>query len=150
MAKRIFNIINASGDNEKTRYTMKPPVVYREGSKKTIWVNFPDICKIMHRQPEHVYAFLFAEVGTTGAVDGSGRLVIKSRFQPKHIENVLRKYIAQYVKCQTCRTPETTLVRDNRLMFMECHKCGSKRSVAAIKTGFQATTRAMRKAAKEQ
>jgi translation initiation factor 2 subunit 2 len=47
----------------------------------------------MHRQPDHVIQFLFAELGTTGSVDGSQRLVIKGRFQPKQLENVLRRYI---------------------------------------------------------
>lgn len=47
----------------------------------------------MHRQPDHVIQFLFSELGTTGSVDGAGRLVIKGRFQQKQIENVLRRYI---------------------------------------------------------
>ncbi len=47
----------------------------------------------MHRQPEHVIQYMFAEMGTTGSVDGSGRLVIRGRFQPKQIEHVLRRYI---------------------------------------------------------
>ena len=49
----------------------------------------------MHRQPEHVIQFLFAELGTTGSVDGAGRLVIRGRFQQKQIENVLRRYIGE-------------------------------------------------------
>ena len=47
----------------------------------------------MTRQPDHVVAFVLAEVGSTGSIDGSGRLVIRGRFQPKHIENILRNYI---------------------------------------------------------
>jgi len=148
LANRIYSLINASGEQEKVKYTMKPPVVYREGTKKTIWVNFPEICKIMNRQPEHVLAFLLAEVGTTGSIDGNGRFVIKGRFQPKHIENILRRYISEYVKCHTCKTPETHLKRENRLLFMVCDKCGSTRTVSAIKTGFQATTRSTRRAAR--
>ena len=50
----------------------------------------------MHRQPEHVIQFLFSEMGTTGSVDGAGRLVIKGRFQQKQVENVLRRYIGVY------------------------------------------------------
>jgi translation initiation factor 2 subunit 2 len=50
----------------------------------------------MHRQPEHVIQFLFAEMGTTGSVDGAGRLVIKGRFQQKQVENVLRRYIGMF------------------------------------------------------
>lgn len=65
----------------------------RDGNKRSIFANVADICKKMHRQPEHVIQYLFAELGTTGSVDGSGRLVIKGRFQQKGIENVLRRYI---------------------------------------------------------
>ena len=39
--------------------------------------------------------FMLAEMGTTGSVDGSGRLVIKGRFQQKQVETVLMKYIGQ-------------------------------------------------------
>jgi translation initiation factor 2 subunit 2 len=134
LAGRIFNLINSSRPEEKTVYKMKPPVVYREGTQKTVWVNFPEICKIMSRQPEHVLAFVLAEVGSTGSIDGSGRLVIKGKFQPKHIENILRHYISEYVKCHTCKSPETHLKKENRLLFMVCEKCG-----------FQATTRASRR-----
>ena len=34
-------------------------------------------------------------MGTTGSVDGAGRLVIKGRFQQKQIENVLRRYMGE-------------------------------------------------------
>ena len=40
----------------------------------------------MHRQPEHVIQFLFAELGTNGSVDGSARLVIKGRFQQSQFD----------------------------------------------------------------
>jgi translation initiation factor 2 subunit 2 len=149
LISRIFGFINSSRPEEKAVYKMKPPVVYREGTKRTVWVNFPEICQIMGRLPEHVLAFVLAEVGSTGSIDGNGRLVIKGKFQPKHIENILRRYIAEYVKCQTCKSPETNLKKENRLLFLICEKCGSTRSVTVIKQGFQATTRAARRADKE-
>jgi len=149
LCNRIFALINAARPEEKTVYKMKPPVVYREGTKKTVWVNFPEICKIMNRAPDHVLAFVLAEVGSTGSIDGSGRLVIRGKFQPKHIETILRHYISEYVKCGTCKSPETHLKKENRLLFMVCEKCGSSRSVQAIKAGFQATTRSSRTAGRE-
>ena len=79
----------------KKRYTIPPPNVQREGSKRTLFVNVEDICKRMHRSPEHVIQFMFSELGTSGSVDGSKRLVIKGRFQQKQIENVLRRYIGE-------------------------------------------------------
>jgi translation initiation factor 2 subunit 2 len=50
----------------------------------------------MKRTDEHVTSYLFAELGTSGSVDGSRRLVIKGRFQQKQIENVLRRYISMF------------------------------------------------------
>ena len=74
-------------------YKIPPPQCLREGNKKTIFANLPEICKRMKRSDEHVTAYLFAELGTSGSTDGARRLVIKGRFQQKQIENVLRTYI---------------------------------------------------------
>lgn len=77
-------------------YKIPPPQCLREGNKKTIFANIAEICKRMKRTDEHVTSYLFAELGTSGSVDGSRRLVIKGRFQQKQIENVLRRYISKF------------------------------------------------------
>ncbi|ORZ03935.1 domain found in IF2B/IF5-domain-containing protein [Syncephalastrum racemosum] len=146
---RVFDILRQNNPElagEKKRYTIVPPSIHREGNRKTIFANVADICKRLHRQPEHVIQFLFAELGTNGSVDGSQRLVIKGRFQQKQIENVLRHYIVEYVTCKTCKSPDTILTKDNRLYFVQCESCGSTRSVSAIKTGFKAQTKEDRRA----
>ncbi|KAI4182176.1 MAG: hypothetical protein L6R41_006145 [Letrouitia leprolyta] len=120
-------------------YKIPPPQCLREGNKKTIFANIADICKRIKRTDEHVTQFLFSELGTSGSVDGSRRLVIKGRFQQKQIENVLRRYIVEYVTCKTCRSPDTELNKgENRLYFVTCNSCNSRRSVTAIKVGFTA------------
>ena len=95
-------------------YKIPPPQCLREGNKKTIFANIPDICKRMKRTDEHVTQFLFAELGTSGSVDGSKRLVIKGRFQQKQIENVLRRYIGM------CPNPcfGYLLTFDSRICYM--------------------------------
>lgn len=67
--------------------------VAREGTKKTVFTNYMELCKAMNRQPEHVQMFLLAELGTSGSLDGQQRLVVKGRFQPKAFEGVLRRYV---------------------------------------------------------
>ncbi|PNY27480.1 eukaryotic translation initiation factor 2 subunit beta [Tolypocladium capitatum] len=127
-------------------YKIPPPQCMREGNRKTVFANIADICKRMKRTEEHVTAYLFAELGTNGSVDGSRRLVIKGRFQQKQIENVVRKYIIEYVTCKTCKSPDTELSKgENRLYFITCNNCGSRRSVTAIKTGFSAQVGKRRK-----
>ena len=69
--------------------------VVRVGSKKTGFANFAEIAKMLHRAPkvllkhrctaaplehnlfQHLLAFLFAELGTSGAIDGSNQLIMK-------------------------------------------------------------------------
>nr|XP_055023231.1 eukaryotic translation initiation factor 2 subunit 2-like [Misgurnus anguillicaudatus] len=144
LLSRVFNIMREKNPDmvagEKRKFVMKPPQVVRVGTKKTSFVNFTDICKLLHRQPKHLLAFLLAELGTSGSIDGNNQLVIKGRFQQKQIENVLRRYIKEYVTCHTCRSPDTTLQKDTRLYFLQCETCHSRCSVASIKTGFQAVT----------
>lgn len=140
---RFFSLINHFNPDilalGSKSYKIPPPQCLREGNKKTIFANIADICKRMKRNDDHVIQFLFAELGTSGSVDGSKRLVIKGRFQQKQIENVLRRYIMEYVTCKTCKSPDTELSKgENRLYFVTCNSCGSRRSVQAIKSGFTA------------
>ncbi|XP_018426984.1 PREDICTED: eukaryotic translation initiation factor 2 subunit 2 isoform X3 [Nanorana parkeri] len=125
LLNRVFNIMREKNPDmvagEKRKFIMKPPQVVRVGTKKTSFVNFTDICKL-------------------GSIDGNNQLVIKGRFQQKQIENVLRRYIKEYVTCHTCRSPDTILQKDTRLYFLQCETCHSRCSVASIKTGFQAVT----------
>merc|ERR1712200_94787 len=141
---RVFNIMREKNPEmvagEKKKFTMRPPQVVRIGTKKTSFANFSEICKMLHRQPKHLLAFLLAELGTSGSVDGNNQLIIKGRFQQKQMENVLRRYVKEYVTCHTCRSPDTILQKDTRLFFLQCEVCGSRCSVASIKSGFQAVT----------
>lgn len=144
LIEHVFTMIRANNPElnagEKKRFVLKPPTVLRVGTKKTSFANFLEICKLVHRQPKHMQAFLLAELGTSGSVDANNQLIIKGRFQQIQIENVLRRYIKEYVACQTCRSPNTILQKETRLFFLQCEKCGSRRSVSSIKSGFQAVT----------
>jgi len=144
LLQRVFNIMKDKNPEmvagEKKKFVMRPPQVVRVGTKKTAFANFTEIAKMLHRQPKHLLAFLFAELGTSGAIDGNNQLIMKGRFQQKHIENVLRRYIKEYVTCHTCRSPDTILNKETRLFFLQCMTCHSSCSVQTIKTGFQAVT----------
>merc|ERR1712111_127962 len=153
LLQRVYNIMKEKNPEsvigETKKFVMRPPQVVKVGTKKSAFVNFTEIAKMLHRQPKHLLAFLFSELGTTGAIDGNNQLVMKGKFQQKHIENVLRRYIKEYVTCHTCRSPDTILNKETRLFFLQCMKCHSKCSVQTIKTGFQAVT-GSRKAARNK
>jgi len=142
LLERVFDIMRAKNPNmlqgEKRRFVMKPPSVIRVGSRKSGFINFVEICKMMHRQPDHVLGFLLTELGTSGTLDGSNSLILKGRFQQKQMESVLRRYIREYVTCHTCKSPDTIMSKENRLFFLTCETCGARNSVSSIKAGFSA------------
>lgn len=145
LLSRFFEILKKNnpelaGDRSGPKFRIPPPICQREGSKKTLFSNVQDIATVLQRNPEHLIQFLFAELGTSGSIDGEKRLVLKGKFQPKQMESVLRRYIIEYVTCKTCKSMNTELKREsaNRLHFLSCKACGSTRSVSSIKTGFQA------------
>mmetsp|Transcript_3494 Transcript_3494/g.4184 ORF Transcript_3494/g.4184 Transcript_3494/m.4184 type:complete len:233 (+) Transcript_3494:104-802(+) len=149
---RIVNILQANNPDliEKKRRNIKPPQLTMLSSKKTLWINFQEICTVMQRSPDHVFQFFMAELGTEGSIDGNQRLVIRGKYVPKYIESLLRKYVVEYVTCGMCRSPNTDLQKDSgsRLYFCHCRDCGSSRSVAPIRSGYHATSRADRRAAR--
>ncbi|EPS70623.1 hypothetical protein M569_04136, partial [Genlisea aurea] len=122
---RVFNFLRENNPElagDRRRTVIRPPQVLREGTKKTVFTNFMDLCRSMHRQPEHVMSFLLAELGTNGSLDGQQRLVVKGRFAPKNFEGILRRYINDYVICNGCKSPDTILSKENRLFFLRCEK----------------------------
>ena len=135
---------------DKKKRNIKPPQLSLLSSKKTLWINFQEICSMMQRSPDHVCQYFMAELGTEGMMDGNQRLIIRGKYVPKYIESLLRKYVVEYVTCEMCRSPNTELKKDpsTRLYFLECHDCGSSRSVAQIRSGYHATSRADRRAAR--
>ena len=61
---------------------------------KTVVPPSPLTCRL-HREPKHLMAFLMAELGTSGSIDGSNQLIIKGKFMQKQVESVLKKYISK-------------------------------------------------------
>eukprot|EP01093_Parvamoeba_rugata_P007202 TRINITY_DN2156_c0_g3_i6.p1 TRINITY_DN2156_c0_g3~~TRINITY_DN2156_c0_g3_i6.p1 ORF type:complete len:257 (+),score=-29.46 TRINITY_DN2156_c0_g3_i6:55-771(+) len=124
---------------------LPPPALERDGTTKTLWTNFSIICKKLGRSLEHVLTYTLAELGTSGSLDGSQSLSIKGRFQPKQVEAVLRHYISEFVKCNTCGSTSTTLLKENRMHFVACTACRSRRTVQSIRTGYRHNTRRRRR-----
>jgi len=150
---RLYQIIEDKNPTlgAAKKYTLKPPQVVRVGSKKVGWVNFKEICDMMKRSSDHVIQFVLAEFGTEGSITPDGQLILKGRYQPKHAESLLRKYIKEFVTCEMCKSANTILQRDasTRLTTVTCENCNASRTASSIKTGYHAVTRADRRAAKQ-
>lgn len=141
LLERVSKLIKKNNPSmtEKSKVLLKAPIVNKVGTTKSAWINFVDTCTCLNRDREHLQQYILTELGNEGALGQENQLIIKGKFTNKHIENLLTKYIKEYVTCQMCKSPNTLLTKDNstRLQVMQCNVCGSTRTVANIKVGFK-------------
>lgn len=143
LLERVFDFMEEqqAGKGAKgfgKRIICPPPSMVRIGTKKSGYQNFGATAECLNRQPKHVMQYILAETGTSGNLDQKNQMILRGRFKPSHMENVLREYIKEYVQCATCKSANTVLEKLDRLTFMNCNDCSSRRTVLAMTTGFQA------------
>ncbi|KNA23975.1 hypothetical protein SOVF_019770 isoform B [Spinacia oleracea] len=134
----LNRVYGGVGERHNTLMKLPVPQVLRQGSKKTVLVNFMDCCRAMHRQPDHLSRFMEVELLANVNFNESKQLVVNGRFQPKSFEKILRNYANEYVVCNGCKSSNTNLHKENRLMFLRCNQCGSGRSVSLLTAVFRA------------
>ena len=82
---------------------------------------------------KYILKGLFAE----GTINDKGILNIDGRFVQSEIENIIKKFINEFVICKSCESIENTvIIKRNRLFFIHCNDCNSERCVGNIIDGF--------------
>jgi len=150
LLKRLYTQCSSmGGDPTKVKLTLIRTM--RVGTKKISWVNFGEHCKTINRTPEHVMQYVTTELATEGNLAGNEEaisLIVRGKFMEKNFEKILKKYIRDYVICEMCKSSKTELGRDGRVQKVNCLVCKADRACSAIKSGFIATGKGVRKKAK--
>ncbi|MEW5937346.1 MAG: translation initiation factor IF-2 subunit beta, partial [Candidatus Thermoplasmatota archaeon] len=100
--------------------------------KTTVVRNFGDIVDSLRRDQSHLLHYLLRELGTAGNIDGR-RAIFKRKLSSAQIKECIDAYVSMYVLCAECNRPDTHLVKEERVLILECEACGARRSVKAIK-----------------
>ncbi|MHC1626853.1 MAG: translation initiation factor IF-2 subunit beta [Methanoculleaceae archaeon] len=126
LLKTAYSSIKEPAKSEE-RFSIPEPRIYYEG-KTTVLENFADIADTLRRPYDHLMKHLLGELGTAGRIDGS-RAVFNGKFEEDQIRNVIQGYIEDYVICSECGRPDTRLVKDGRVLLLQCEACGGHRPV---------------------
>lgn len=109
------------------RFKIPRAIVRRQGRRSVI-MNFKEIADELRRDPMHLLNFLKGETATRANFDGI-RTRFQGRFTQDTIKNLLGIYIKKYVICPVCNRPDTHLVKEKRLLFLQCDACGARSSI---------------------
>jgi translation initiation factor 2 subunit 2 len=114
------------------RFQIPEPDLITEG-KSSVFRNFMDIAEKLRRDPQHLLQYLLREMGTAGTLEGR-RAVFKSKLNPMQLGERLKEYTDVFVICSECGRPDTRMVKEGRILLLECEACGAKRPVHVKKT----------------
>jgi translation initiation factor 2 subunit 2 len=126
MLKRAFEQLPEQ-QKEQDRFQIPRARVTRQGRRSVI-MNFNEIAERLQRDPNHLLKFLLKETATRGNYDGT-RVVFQGRFTQDSIRNLIEIYTNKYVICPVCGRPDTHIVKDKRLSFLQCDACGARSSI---------------------
>ena len=115
---------------KKDRLEIPKPKVSIQGNQTYI-INFEEIANVMLRDPKHLAKFLCRELAIPGHIEGR-RLILQGKAQESLIEKKIELYIKEYLYCKECNRPDTKLLKENRITFLLCEACGSKKAVKNI------------------
>ncbi len=126
MLERAYSVLPEQHESYE-RFQI-PRADVRQVGRRSIIMNFKEIADELRRDPDHLMKFLLNETATRGSFDGS-RALFQGKFNTESIRNLIEIYTNKYVICPVCHRPDTHLVKDRRLLFLQCDACGARSSI---------------------
>lgn len=131
MLDLAYSMIPSVASKHKRLEVPKPQSTIMGRRGPTVVYNFKEICETLNRDPHDVLRFLSKEMATYGTMAGS-RATFKGMFDSEALKRLLDRYVGDFVICPVCKSLDTRVVKEKRLLFRICDACGAKSSVKAI------------------
>jgi len=111
--KDRFQIPQIEGEMQGTRFIVR---------------NFKKVADYLKRDPKHLAKYLMLSLATSGSIEGE-TLVLNTKVRRDIIQQKLEEYIRKYVFCKVCGEPDTKLIKEDRIYFIQCDACGARYAV---------------------
>ncbi|MBC7131312.1 translation initiation factor IF-2 subunit beta [Candidatus Bathyarchaeota archaeon] len=108
-----------------------PEVKHLVIGMRTVVQNFREIAEALNRDPHHMLKFLTGELATAATMQDS-HVIFQGKFGKDTIERLIRRYMEIFVICPVCKRPDTKIVKEKRLSFLQCEACGAKSSIKSL------------------
>lgn len=123
----IYQNLKELNTNNKKLIIDRPDV--QNANKKTFIGNFRSICQKLKRKEDDVRKFFEDEANAKVTIDQNGALIISGIINQIGIQKILTNYIKDYVTCKECNSYDTLIMKENRIIFLKCNKCLSKKAI---------------------
>lgn len=137
-----LNISECADNDLYYRYKMPKLITKIEGKGngiKTIVVNLSDVAKALSRPPSYPIKYFGYELGAQTRTTKEDRFIINGVHEASKLQDLLSRFIKQFVMCVNCLNPETRLrphqhylqSKKNRKYILQqhCIACGFESTV---------------------
>ena len=124
LLKRIQDKLGGTDKESQTRFELPVVDVMWEG-QKTFLRNFSEFPKILRRDPQKVLQYLSKEFAVPAEMQGDKAMFVGRR-APDDFTRLFQIYVKDYLECTTCKSPDTKILKENRISFLICEACGAK------------------------
>ena len=119
-----MNITN-DGNMEDQFFRYKRPdiIIKYEGhgkNTKTIIVNLLELSNSLSRSADEIIKYISYEFGTQ-----TKKNTLKGNFNKVDINNIIHKYIQEYILCTLCSLPSTSYKIKKSKIKIKCSACGN-------------------------
>jgi len=121
---RIKDKLGNTDKESQTRFELPIVDVMWEG-QKTFLRNFSEFPKILRRDPQKVLQYLSKEFAVPAEMQGDKAMFVGRRV-PDDFTRLFQIYVKDYLECTTCKSPDTKILKENRISFLICEACGAK------------------------
>jgi len=121
---RIKDKLGDTDNESQTRFELPVVDVMWEG-QKTFLRNFSEFPKILRRDPQKVLQYLSKEFAVPAEMQGDKAMFVGRR-APDDFTRLFQIYVKDYLECTTCKSPDTKILKENRISFLICEACGAK------------------------
>ncbi|MCW1292087.1 MAG: translation initiation factor IF-2 subunit beta [Candidatus Rehaiarchaeum fermentans] len=120
--KLLDRIYESKKKIEKGRFN--PPGVRVETTSQKTFIYLNDFANYIKRPINHIFRFLLHEFLTSGSIEKE-RIMLTGRFQPKQVQEKLQLYLQKYVYCKVCSSPDTEMIKEDKIYVIKCLACGA-------------------------
>ena len=124
---RFYEELEEKSNSNKSKTSLPIPQI-NIMNKKTFVSNFSVICQKIKREPLEVLKYFETELSTKCSLDTKGVLIITGIFRNDGVKNILTKFLKDFVICSECGSLDTEIIKENRIRYLNCTKCFSKKS----------------------
>jgi translation initiation factor 2 subunit 2 len=97
---------------------------FLRGGRRMELDNLEQIARSLNRPTNFILQSLQYSLNTVGYTKNS-RYFLRGKFTKRQLQTALEAFVKDYVRCQLCANPETSLHVRNHALYVACRGCGA-------------------------